>query len=94
MSRPFKMKYKNSAFPFRSPLKQGNQLFDVTGEDGKEFSNEYVSTREGLKMHAINKKRIAKNNEIKKAMKYSTKYGHRRPTEWEKIKSDFTGENE
>ena len=32
MSGPFKMKYKNSAFPFKSPLKQGTQHFDVTGD--------------------------------------------------------------
>ena len=32
MSGPFKMKYKNSAFPFKSPLKQ-DQLFDVTGDE-------------------------------------------------------------
>ena len=32
MSGPFKMKYKNSAFPFKSPLKQGGMEFDVTGD--------------------------------------------------------------
>ena len=29
---PFAMKYKSSAFPFKSPLKQGDQHFDVTGD--------------------------------------------------------------
>ena len=32
MAGPFKMKYKSSAFPFKSPLKQGIQHFDVTGD--------------------------------------------------------------
>jgi hypothetical protein len=32
MPGPFKMKYKNSAFPFKSPLEQGDQHFDVTGD--------------------------------------------------------------
>jgi len=32
MSGPFKMKYTNSSFPFKSPLKQGVQHFDVTGD--------------------------------------------------------------
>ena len=37
MSRPFKLKYKNSAFPFKSPLKDGDHTSKEYYEDSEHF---------------------------------------------------------
>jgi len=45
MSGPFKLKYKNSAFPFKSPLKKDVKMYNGNGEqvtvDDKELGKPY-----------------------------------------------------
>ncbi len=76
-----------------SPMKQGKIPVDLhQGESHRR--NEYISTREGLKINYRKIKENARKKDAKEAREYFVKHGHRRPTEWEKIKSDFTGKSE
>ena len=98
MKTPFKLKSGNaSAFKNlgSSPMKQGTQLFDVTDLSGSHMKDvphikggEYVSTRERLDLAHESGMRKSKDKEIEEAMAYSKKHGRRKPTAWEKFKSD------
>ena len=102
MSGPFKMK-GFSGFG-NSPTKQ-NQLFDVM-DDGATAADIETGYESAVRSHAplgdaVDILRARKGDprpptdrKIKEAMEYSAKHGHRKPTEWEKIKSDFTGKSE
>ena len=76
-----------------SPMKQGKIPVDLhQGESHRR--NEYIGIREGRKINYRKIKENARKKDAKEAREYFVKHGHRRPTEWEKIKSDFTGKSE
>ena len=94
MSVPFKMKGHTLPGPNQaSPAKQAQIPVDLhQGESHRR--NEYISTREGLAINYKKDKEIARKKDAKEAREHFVKHGHRKPTAWEKIKSDFTGKSE
>ena len=76
-----------------SPAKQ-NKIPIQPHEGETHRKHDRISTREGLEIHARDKKEERRKSDAIKAREYFEKHGHRIPTEWEKIKSDFTDKSE